>query len=93
MPQKNCSDSGFSITVLWVGSSAGVNGPVVFMEKRTKVYARLRVNNLVTKYGLPEVSFVIPKKAAYMYDETWEKVVKVVAPDIRKMVVSNVAFV
>ena len=28
---KNCSDSGFSITFLRVGSAAGVNGPVIFM--------------------------------------------------------------
>ena len=84
---KNCSDSRFSITVLRVGSAAGVNGPVIFLEKGTKVHPRLRVNNLVTKYGLPEGSCVIPNKAAYMDDETWAKVVKVVAPGIRKMAV------
>ena len=54
---------------------------------------RLRGKNLVTKYGLPEVSCVIPNKAAYMDDKTWAKVVKVVAPGIRKMAVRNVAFV
>ena len=47
----------------------------------------------MTKYGLPEGSCVITNKAAYMDDETWAKLVKVVAPGIRKMVVSNVAFV
>ena len=36
---------------------------------------------------------MIPNKAEYMDDETWAKVVKVVAPGIRKMAVSNVAFV
>ena len=36
---------------------------------------------------------MFPKKAAYMGDETWAKVVKVVAPGIRKMEVSNVACV
>ena len=36
---------------------------------------------------------MIPNKALYMDDETWEKVVKLVAPDIRKMKVSNVACV
>ena len=36
---------------------------------------------------------MIPNKAAYMDDETWAKVVKVVAPGIRKMAVRNVAFV
>ena len=90
---KSCSDSRFSITVLRVGSTAGVNGPVIFLEKGTKVHPRLRGKNLVTKYGLPEGSCVIPNKAAYMDDETWAKAVKVVAPVIRKMVVSNVDFV
>ena len=57
------------------------------------MYTRPRDNNLVTKYGLPEGSCVIPNKAAYMDDETWEKVMKVVAPGIRKMAVINVSFV
>ena len=51
--EKNCSNSGFSITVLRVESAAGVNGPVIFMVDRTKLHPRLRGNNLVTKYGLP----------------------------------------
>ena len=45
------------------------------------------------KYVFPEGSCVITNKAAYMDDETWVKVVKVVAPGIRKMAVRNVAFV
>ena len=90
---KNCSDLKFSITVLWVGSAKGVNYPVIFMAKETKVHPRLRGNNLVTKYESPEGIGVIPNKAAYMDDETWEKALKVVAPGMRKMVVINVAFV
>ena len=90
---KNCSDSRFSITVLRVGSAAGVNGPVIFLAKGKKVHPRLRGNNLVTKYGFPEGSCVIPNKAAYMDNKTWVKVVKFLALGIRKMAVSNVAFV
>ena len=90
---KNCSDSTFSVTVCRAGSAAGVNGPVIFLAKGTKVHPRLKGNSLVTKYGLPEGSCVVPNKAAYMNDKTWAKVVKVVAPGIRKMAVSNVAFV
>ena len=67
-----------------------MNGTVIFLEKGKKVHPRLRVNNLVTKYGFPEGSCVIPNKASYMDDETWSKVVKVVAPGIRKMKLSNV---
>ena len=36
---------------------------------------------------------MIPNKSEYMDNETWAKVVKVVAPGIRKMAVKNVAFV
>ena len=90
---KNFSYSRFSITFIQAGDAAGVNGPVIFLEKRTKVGPRLRGNNLVTKYGFPEGSCVVPNKASYMDDETWAKVVKVVAPGIIKMNVSNIACV
>ena len=70
-----------------------MNGPVIFMAKGKKVHPRLRGNNLVTKYRFTEESCVIPNKEAYMDDETWAKVLKVVAPGIRKMAVINVAFV
>ena len=68
-----------------------MNGPVIFLTKGTKFHTRLRGKNLVTKYGFIDGSFFIPKKSAYMYDETWVKVVKVVAPGIIKNLVINVA--
>ena len=40
-----------------------MNGPVIFLAKGTKVHPRPRVNILVTRYGFPEGSFVIPNKA------------------------------
>ena len=89
----NCSGSRFSITILRIGSEVGVNDTLIFIAMVTKVHPSLRGNNLVTKYILPEGSCVIPNRAECMYDETWLKVVKVVAPVIRKMAVSNVAFV
>ena len=70
-----------------------VNCTVIFLSKRKKVHPRLRGKNLSNEYILIEVSCVIPNKSAYMDDETWAKVVKVVAYGIRKMTVSNVAFV
>ena len=57
------------------------------------MYPRIRGKNFVTKYVLKELSFVILNKAAYMDNETWAKVVKVVASGIIKMAVRNVAFV
>ena len=53
MPRKKCRDLRFLIIVLWVGSAAGVNGPVIFLAKWTKVNPRLIGNSLATKYGLP----------------------------------------
>ena len=44
--EKNCSDSRFSITVLWVGSAEGVNGPVIFLAKGTKVHPRKNTSNI-----------------------------------------------
>ena len=70
---KNCSDSRFSITVLRVGSAAGVNGPVIFLAKGTKVHPRLIGNKLLTKYGFPEGYCVIKNKASYMDEETLVK--------------------
>ena len=69
-----------------------MNGPVILLEKVTKLHPRLRGKKLVKKYGFPEGSCVIPNKAAYMDDETWAKMVILVAPGIRKMAVSNVDF-
>ena len=91
--KKNCSNLRFSITVLRVASTAGVNGTLIFLAKGAKVHPRMRGKYLETKYGLPEGSCVIPKKASYMDDKTWEKVVNLLAPGIRKMAVSNVDFV
>ena len=69
-----------------------MNVPVIFLEKGKKLHPRLRGNTLVTKYGLPEGRCVIQNKAAYMDDNNWATVVKVVSPGFRKLMVSNVAF-
>ena len=61
------------------------------MTKGTKVNPRLRGTNLVTRYGLPKGCFVITNKAAYIDGDTWAKAVKVVAPVIIKIKLSNVA--
>ena len=70
-----------------------MNGPVIFLTKKTLSKPRLRGNNLVTRYGLPEGYFVIPNKTEYINDETWAEVVRVVAPGIRKMKARNVDYV
>ena len=61
---KNCSNSRFSVTFLRVGSAEGVNGPVIFLEKVTKVHPSLRVNNLVTKYGFARMILCDSKQSS-----------------------------
>ena len=58
--------SRFSITVLWIGSAAGVNDPVILLKRGTKVHHIIRDKNLVTRYGLAEESCGIPKNPEYM---------------------------
>ena len=54
-----------------------MNDPIIFLSK----------TELVTRYVFPEESCVITNKSAYLDDDTWEKVVKVVAPGIIKIMV------
>ena len=91
--EKNYSGSRFSVKALRFVSASGVNGPVIFLDKGTKVHPRLIGTNLITRNGFPEVSCVIPNKSAYMDDETWANMVKVVVLGIRIMKVSGVACV
>ena len=66
-----------------------MNSPVIFMKRGTKLHPRIIGTNLVNRYGFIEGYCVIPNKVEYMDGETWEKVVKLIAPGIRKMKVSN----
>ena len=89
---KKISDSSFPITFLRVGNTACVNGPVISLTKGASVHPSLIGNDLVTRYGFPEGSCVITKKGVYADDETWAKVVKVVAPGIRKFKARDFTF-
>eukprot|EP00957_Ditylum_brightwellii_P197394 15039043-Ditylum_brightwellii.AAC.1 len=70
---------------LRTGAAAGINGPVVFLTKGTEVHQSFRGNRLHAVFGVPEGSCVIANGTGYMDDETWLKVVKILAPAIRKM--------
>ena len=48
----------------------------------------ITAQKLVYKYGLPEGLAVFMNENGCMDDVTWEKVVAVLVPDIRKMPVS-----
>ena len=85
---KNTQNNRTSITVLRVGAAGGINGPVIFIAKGESIHDHFKGDRLHRDYGLPEESCVIPNKNGYMDDETWEKVVDVLAPAIRKMKVN-----
>ena len=55
--EKNYSESSFTIIFIWFGSAVCVFGPVIFLEKGTKVHPRIRGNNLVTRYVFSEGHF------------------------------------
>eukprot|EP00957_Ditylum_brightwellii_P204708 15340482-Ditylum_brightwellii.AAC.1 len=74
-----------SVTSLCTGAAAGVNGPVIFLTKGKEVHCSFRENKLHTMFGLPEGSYVIANGTGYMDNETWLKVVKLLAPATRKM--------
>ena len=82
---KNISDNRLSITVLRCGSAAGTHGPVIFLLKGTEVNQLFTKKKLQENYGLPEGSCVLMNENAYMDDETWERVVDILAPALRKL--------
>ncbi len=65
-----------------------MNGPVIFIPQGKEVNRCFAGDKLHIIYGLPEGSCVIPNASGYMDDETWLKVVEVLAPAMRKMEVS-----
>ena len=64
---------------------------MIFLEKGGNLHPIIRGKSLVNRKIFPEGYCVIPNKAQYMDDETWDKLVKVVSPGIRKTKVRNFA--
>ena len=66
------SDSKFSITILRVGSTAGVDGPIIFLVEGKSIKSNC-LKDLPRFFNYPHGSCVIPTPTAYMTDEAWEK--------------------
>eukprot|EP00957_Ditylum_brightwellii_P100952 7694671-Ditylum_brightwellii.AAC.1 len=81
----NLADCQELVTTLRTGAAAAVNGHVIFLTKGREVHRSFRGNRLHTVFGLPEGSCVIANGTGCMDDETWLKVVEILAPAIRKM--------
>ena len=78
------SDARFSITLLRVGSAAGVDGPLIILTKGESLEFRL-LSNIVKNYGCPPGSCVIPTPTAYMTDEVWLKILPSLLKGSRQM--------
>ena len=77
------TDSRFSITCYRCGSAAGVQGPFVFVMKCANVPA-LWTPEFLVSLGAPLGSMVLPSLNAFMTDEVWAKISKVMPSGMRQ---------
>lgn len=85
--QKNMDDFKGSISVIRVGSAAGIEGPVIFLcagKDKRSIPNNLK-GDLSKKHGLPKGSRVVCTPTAYLTDESWLKAVPYICEGIREM--------
>ena len=84
--EKNTSDSRQSITIVRVGSAAGVEGPRIFLAKGVELTAEsLLKKNFARIHKAPIGSFVEMTPNAYMTNEVWIKITPHLCDGIRAM--------
>jgi hypothetical protein len=84
--KKNTSDSCQSITVVRVGSAAGVEGPHIFLAKGVELTMEsLQKNHFACIHKAPIGSFVEMTPNAYMTNEVWIKITPHLCDGIRAM--------
>jgi hypothetical protein len=84
--EKNTSDSRQSITIVRVGSAAGVEGPRIFLAKGVDLTAESMLKkNFARIHKAPIGSFVEMTPNAYMTNEVWMKIVPHLCDGIRAM--------
>ena len=84
--KKNASDSGQSITIVRVGSAAGVEGPGIFLAKGVELTTELMLKkNFARIHKAPIVSFVEMTPNGYMKNKVWMKIVRHLCDGIRAM--------
>jgi len=73
---KNTSDSRLSITIVRVGSAAGVEGPRIFLAKGVELTTESMLKkNFARIHKAPIGSFVEMTPNAYMTNKVWMKIV------------------
>ena len=74
--EKNTSDSRQSITIVRVGSAAGMEGPHIFLAKGMELTAESMLKkNFARIHKAPIGSFVEMTPNVYMTNEVWMKIV------------------
>ena len=84
--KKNTSDSRQSITIVRVGSAAGVEGPRIFLAKGVDLTAESMLKKHFARiHKAPIGSFVEMTPNAYMTNKVWMKIVPHLCDGIRAM--------
>lgn len=81
---KRGADSKVSITILRVGSAAGIDGPIIFLVEGKSIDIK-PLKDLPKNFGCPIGSCVLPTPTAYMTDDAWKEVVPHLIEGIRAM--------
>lgn len=82
--EKNMDDACDSITIIRIGSAAGVSGPWIFLCRGKKLDRR-SLKNLPENYSAPAGSVVVMTPNAYLNDKTWVQIASTIAEGIRSM--------
>ena len=72
--EKITDDNCDSILQLRAGSSAGADGPRIYMTKRVKVDLETLRGDFSKKHNAPPGSGVYATPNAYLNDKTWKKI-------------------
>jgi hypothetical protein len=85
--EKNSNDSCESITGFCVGSTAGTEGPHIFLiaGKTLDNYPSMKIKKFAKTYKAPPGSHVVPTPSAYMTNQVWIEMAETVAMGIRAM--------
>ncbi len=82
--EKNTSDSRLSITVVRIGSAAGIEGPRIYLGKgKEDPPSHMKKGNFSSRYTAPPGSYVKMTPNAYMTNEVWDELAADISEGIR----------
>ena len=82
--EKNTSDSRLSITVVRIGSAAGIEGPRIYLGKgKEDPPSHMKKGNFSSRYTAPPGSYVKMTPNAYMTNIVWDELAADISEGIR----------